>query len=129
MVLDEDSVEEDRGVGGSLEGAVCVEGWGCPDDVVGLPLAGFARGVCEWDALLVDAASLAVDVGLVVVVVEDLKLVSVVAGAGGGEKYAAVAACLIGAGDVLGDSPLNVKLVVFRFVWFRCFRRLGPCLR
>jgi len=112
VILDQDSVEEDCGIGGSLEGAVCVEGWRCPDDVVGLPLTGFARGVREWDALLVDAAGLAVDVGFVVVVVEDLEFVSVVSGAGGGEKDAAVAACLIGAGDVLGDSPLDVELML-----------------
>ena len=112
MILDEHAIEEDGGVGGCLDGAIFVEGWSGPDYVVALPLAGFAGGICEWDGLLVDAAGLAVDVGFVVVGVEDLKLVAGVAGAGGGEEDAAVAACLIGAGNVLRDTPLDVKLVV-----------------
>src|SRR5207302_708530 len=108
----QDSVEEDGDVGGALQGAVGVEGGGGPGDVVGLPFAGLAVGVGQRDGLLVDAASLSVDVGLVVVVVEDLQFVAGVAGAGGGEKDSAVAAGLAGAGDVLGNSPFDVKLIV-----------------
>ena len=59
------------------------------------------------ECLLVDAAGLAVYVGFVVVVVEDLQLVSVVAGPSRGEKNAAVAASLTTAGDVLGNFPLD----------------------
>ena len=107
-----------------------VEGWRGPDDVVGLPFAGFAGGIGERDALLVDAAGLAVDVGLVVVGVEDLQFVAGVAGAGGGEEDAAVAAGLIGAGDVLGDSPLDVELVVLEgALGFDVAGRLAPCSR
>ena len=62
--------------------------------------------------LLVDAAGLAVDVGLVVVRIENLQLVAGVAGPGGGQEHAAVAARLAGAGDVLGNLPLDVQLVV-----------------
>jgi hypothetical protein len=113
VILDQNAVEEDGGVGGGFDGAVVVEGGRGPDHVVALPLAGFAGWVGEWDGLLVDAAGLAVDVGLVVVVVEDLKLVACVAGAGRCEEDAAVAACLIGARNVFGDAPLNVKLIVF----------------
>ena len=62
--------------------------------------------------LLVDAARLAVHVGLVVVRIEDLQLVAGVAGSGRGEEHAAVAARLAGAGDVRRNPPLEVQLVV-----------------
>ena len=62
--------------------------------------------------MLVDAAGLSVYVRFVVVVVEDLEFVSGVAGAGGGEEDSAVAAGLARAGDIFGNSPLDVQLVV-----------------
>src|SRR5450432_1396170 len=111
VVLHQDSVEEDGDVGGALQGAVGVEGGGGPGDVVGLPFAGFAIWIGERDGLFVDAAGLAVDVGFVVVVVEDLEFVAGVAGAGGGEEDSAVAAGLAGAGDVLGNFPFDVQLI------------------
>src|SRR5271169_5929983 len=37
MVLHQDSVKEDRDIGGSFRRAVCVEGGRCPHYVVGLP--------------------------------------------------------------------------------------------
>ena len=113
VVLHQDSVEEDGDVSGALYAAVGVEGWGDPGYVVGLPFAGLAIWIGQGDGLFVDAAGLAVDVGFVVVVVEHLQLVASVAGAGGGEEDSAVAAGLAGTGDVLGDFPLDVKLIIF----------------
>src|SRR5580692_3466771 len=112
MILDQDAVEEDRYVGGRFQGTVWVEGGGGPEDVVGLPFAGLARGVGQGDGLLVDAAGHAVDVGGVLVGVEDLEFVAGVFGAGGGEEESAVATELAGAGDVGGDSPFEVELIV-----------------
>ena len=112
VILHQDAVEEDGDVGRGLQAAVGVEGGRGPGDIVGLPFAGLAVRVGERDGLLVDAAGLSVDVGLVVEVVEDLEFVSGVAGAGGGEKDSAVAAGLSGAGDAFGDSPLDVELIV-----------------
>src|ERR1700682_3835950 len=83
VILDEDAVEEDGDVGGGFYRAVGVEGGCGPGYVVGLPLAGLAIWVGERDGLFVNAAGLTVYVGLVVVVVEDLELVSSVPGAGG----------------------------------------------
>src|SRR5207237_4847793 len=95
-----------------LHTAVVVEGGGGPEDVVGLPFAGFAAGVDQWRRLFVDAGGLAVDVGGVVVGVHDLEFVAGVAGAGGGEEDAGVAARLGFAGDVFGNLVFEVELVV-----------------
>jgi len=112
VILHEDAVEEDGDVRGRFQGAVGVEAGRGPDDVVGLPLTGLAGGVYERGRLLVDAARLTVNVGGVFVRVEDLELVAVVAGAGGGEEDAAVATGLAAAGDVGGDLKFEVELVV-----------------
>src|SRR6185312_16626386 len=74
----------------------------------------FAIRVRQRNGLLVYTAGLAVDVGLVVVRIENLQLIPVVAGSSGGEKHATVAARLTASGDVRGDFPFNVKLVVFK---------------
>ena len=115
MVLHEDSVEENGDVGGSFQGAVQVEDWRLPHDIVALPFAGLAVWIDEGNSLLVNAARLAVDIGLVVVGIEDLQFIAVVAGAGRGEKDPAVAARLIAAGDICWDAPLDVELIIFEF--------------
>src|SRR5438270_11997859 len=112
MILHQHSIEKYGHVGGRFQGAVGVEGGSRPGDVVGLPFSGLAVWIGERDGLLVDAGGLAVDVGLIVVAVEDLQFVAGVPGAGGGEKDSAVAAELAGAGDGLGNFPFDVKLVV-----------------
>jgi hypothetical protein len=112
VVLHQHSVKEDGDIRRGFERSIGVEGGRGPDDVVGLPFAGLAVRIDQRRALFVDAAGLAVDIGFVVVGVEDLQLVSGVAGAGGGEKDAAVAARLAAAGDVLRDSPFDVELVI-----------------
>src|SRR6478735_6043288 len=101
-VLHQYAVVEGGDPGRRLDRTVGVEGRRRPDHVVHLPFAWLAAGVDERDALLVNARRLAVDVGLVLVRVEDLQLVSAVARRGGGEEHAAVAARLAGAGDALG---------------------------
>src|SRR5579863_3694769 len=112
MILDEDAVEEGGAEGRRFERTVVVEGGRGPDDVVDVPLTWLAHGIGERNALLVETAGHAVDVGFVVVGVENLKFVAGVAGSERGEKDSAVAARLAAAGDVLGDAPLDVELVV-----------------
>ena len=80
MVLDNNPVEKDRDIGRRFERAVGVECRRGPGNIVGLPFSGFPIRVRERNALFVDAAGLAVYIGLVVVVIEDLQLISVVSG-------------------------------------------------
>ena len=112
MILYQHAVEQDGDIRRSLQRSIAVESRRCPHDVVGLPLAGLAIRIGQRDGLLVDAAGLAVHVGLVVVGIENLQLISVVARSGGGEEHAAIPARLTVAGDVRRNFPLEVKLVV-----------------
>ena len=77
-----------------------------------MPLAGLAHRVRQRNALLVKAADHAVDVGLVVVGVEDLQLISGVFGAGRSQEQSAVATQLARAGNVFGNSPFDMELLV-----------------
>ena len=112
VVLDEHPVVKHRNAGRCLHAAVRIEGRGHPDDVVGLPLAWFLRGVHQRNALLVDARGLSVRVGLVLERIEDLQLVPPVAAAAGGQEDPAVAARLPGTGDAVRNPPLDVQLVI-----------------
>src|SRR5207249_3529087 len=69
-------------------------------------------GVHQRRRLFVDAGRLAIHVGRIVVGVHNLQLIAGVAGAGGGEEEAGVAAGLAFAGDVFGDEVFEVELVV-----------------
>src|SRR6185312_12111745 len=100
VILHQHAIEEDRNIRWCFQRAVAVECGGHPGHVVGLPFARFAIRVRQRNGLLVDTAGLAVDVGLVVVRIENLQLIAVVAGSSGGEKHAAVAARLAASGDV-----------------------------
>ena len=73
-------------------------------DVVGLPLAGLPARVHERRVLLVNGARLAVEVGRVLVRVEDLQLVVV------HQEHAAVAAALAAALDDRRRGELDVEL-------------------
>lgn len=112
VVLNQHSVKQYGGIGWRFHRSIFIERGSSPHDVVALPLAGFAGGVSEWDCLLVQAAGHSVDIGLVVVGIEDLQFVASIAGAGGGEEDSAVAAGLAGTGDIGGNLPLYVELVV-----------------
>jgi hypothetical protein len=112
VILHQHPVEEDRRISRSLHRTIIVERWGGPHHVVSLPISGLATRVHQRNALLVDTPSLAVDVRFVVVRIENLQLVAGIAGAGGGEKDAAIAARLTAAGDILRDLPLDVELIV-----------------
>ena len=111
VVLHEDAVKKDRDVYRCFERAVAVESWRSPHYVVALPLTGLSNRIHQRNALLVDAASLTVNVSLVVIRIENLQLISGVARAGGGQKYSAIAACLTAATDVL-RNPFEVELIV-----------------
>ena len=74
------------------------------DDVVSVPLAGFAHGVDKRGCLFVKTAGHAVYVCFVVVAVEDLYLIFVL------EEHTAVAAALAFALDSFGYSPFEVQL-------------------
>ena len=112
VVLHEDAVKKDRDVCRCFERAVAVESWRSPHYVVALPLTGLSNRIHQRNALLVDAASLTVNVSLVVIRIENLQLISGVARAGGGQKYSAIAACLTAATDVLRNLPFEVELIV-----------------
>src|SRR5688500_12225719 len=75
LVVDQDAVVEDGGAGFAGDLAAFVPARAFEDDVVGLPLAGRARGVDHGRVLAVHRAGAAVGVGLVLVGVEDLDLV------------------------------------------------------
>src|ERR1700737_3936681 len=112
MILHQHAIQKDSDIGWRFPGTLRVEGWGGPHHVVGLPLPGLVHRVCQRNALLVDAAGLAVNVGFVVVRVEDLQLISGIAWTRGGEKHPTVATRLTGAGDVLRNFPFNAELIV-----------------
>ncbi len=76
VILNEHPIEEDGDKSMSLHRAVVVESRSGPDNVIGLPFAGLPVGVHQWNALLVNAASLTIHVSLVVVGVENLQLVA-----------------------------------------------------
>ena len=67
MILYQDAIEENRDKCWSLQRAVAIEDGSGPHHVVALPLPGLTIRVNQWNALLVDAACLAVDIRLVVV--------------------------------------------------------------
>ena len=103
---------EDRDSGGSFQPAARGERGRGPHHVVGLPLAGFAIRVHQRNALFVDAAGLAVDIGRVVVVIQNLQFIAAIAFAGRSEENAAVATGLIRAGDIGRDAVFDMELVV-----------------
>lgn len=75
MVLNEDAVMQDsERAGGVL--AIGVGFWGVEDDVITLPLAGFAAGVYERGLVAVEGTGLTVVVGGVLVGIEDLDFVA-----------------------------------------------------
>ena len=79
MILNQHAVVERRDVRRRLHRAVRVERRRRPDHVVGLPLTRLAAWRSTSGMLLVDAARLAVHVGLVLVRIENLQLVAAVA--------------------------------------------------
>src|SRR5271163_3565891 len=112
VILHQDAVEKHRGIGRSLQRAVAIERRRRPHHVVCLPLSRLAGRIGQWYRLLVEAARHAVHVRLVLVRIEYLQLISVVARPSGSKKHTAVASSLTSAGDVCGNFPLEVKLVV-----------------
>ena len=106
VVLHEDPVVEQGDPRRLQELAGRVEPGAAEGDVVGLPLAGRARGVEQGRILAVDRPRLAVGVGLGLVGVEhlDLELAH--------QEDAAVAAVLAHAGGRVGRGPLDVELDV-----------------
>ena len=75
MILHQHAVKYNRDVSRTLQRAISIKRRSGPDDVVGLPLARLTIGVGERNALLVNAPRLAIDVSLVIVGIENLKLV------------------------------------------------------
>jgi len=100
VILYQHAVVQDGDAGRRGKTAVGVEDGGRPNDVVALPFAWFAAGVGQGNRLFVDAASLSIDICLVVIVVQYLQFISIVALAGAGEEDPAVAPGLVGACDV-----------------------------
>src|SRR3984885_16042237 len=112
VIVDEDTIEEDRSVGRCFDRAVVVEGGCSPGGVVDVPLARFAHGVGERDALLVETAGHAVHIRLVVIRVQHLQLVARVSRSCRSKKNTAVATRLAAARNVFGNPPFDMELVV-----------------
>ena len=102
MVLQYDSVVDDRHGRVGTVAAVVLEGGGGVDDVVHVPLTRLAHRVGEGDRLLVDATCLPVHVGRVVVAVEYLHLIQAL------QEDTTVAARLALARDVGGHLPFDM---------------------
>jgi hypothetical protein len=110
VVLDEHSVVQ-HGEGGSASDLACfVEEWAVENDVIGLPLTGLAADVDERFLAAVECAGLAIGIGDIVVVIEDLDLIGV------HEENAAVAAALAVTFDAGGGCPLDVNLAGAEFL-------------
>src|SRR5437868_2882767 len=112
MILHQHAVEEGGHVRWSFERSVAVECWCGPRNIVDLPFARRSSWVCQRNGLLVDAASHAIDVGLVLIGIEDLQFISTIFSASGGEKHPTVAARLAAPGNVLRNFPFDVKLII-----------------
>ena len=110
MVLNQDSVMENRE--GSWEDGFSVGRLlGCvKDDVVGLPFTRLARGVHQGGCVVVEGTRLAVEVGLVVVGVENLDFVAAL------EVNSTVAPALAVAFDFSGSGPFDMKLAITEFL-------------
>ena len=87
-------------------GAVLLETRSGIDNIVSIPFARFLAGVHQRRSLLVDTPGLAVRIGFVLVVVENLHFVHAL------HKHAAVAASLAFADDFGRCAPLEVQLEV-----------------
>lgn len=88
MVEQENAVVDYRYVRRNHHAAISTEPWSGVYDVVCLPFSRLFAGICEWNVLLVYRACLAVYVGLVLIVVQNLDLVAFL------QEYPAVAAAL-----------------------------------
>src|SRR3569833_1169923 len=112
MVLYQYAVVDHRNISGCGQAAIRLEHRRRPDDIIRLPLTGLAAGIGQRYGLLVDAAHLSVDIGLVVIVVQYLQLITVITLAGAGEEDTAIATRLVLTGDIGGDLVFDVQLVV-----------------
>ena len=112
MILHQHAVEEDGHKCRRFQRAIIVEEWSGPDHIVTLPLTRLAHRIRQRNALLVNTSRHTIHVCRIVVRVEHLQFVTGVARARGREKNSAVAARLARSGDVFGDSPLDVKLII-----------------
>ncbi len=105
VVLDQDPVVKHRD-GRRLDDFAVLEDWAVEDDIVALPLPGWARYVDQRWFLAVYSGGVAVGVSSVTVGVKHLYFVVT------HQKDAAVAAVLAAALDFCRRSPLNVQLAV-----------------
>src|ERR1017187_2361551 len=109
VILDENSVVDERDACPFRELAVLVKAGPAKGDIVGLPLARGARGVAKRRKLAVNGPGLAVGVGLGLVRVEDLQLKTA------HQENAAVTAILALAAGRAGRRPLNMQLNIPEF--------------
>ena len=115
MVLHQHAVQERGHIGRAGQRSVRGEDRRGPDHVIALPFARRPGRVRKRGGLLVDAARLTVDIGLVAEAIHDLELISGIAVAGRCEEQAAIAARLAFAGDVRRDPPFEVQLIITEF--------------
>ena len=106
MIVNHQSVVQRGDESRALERAVGIESRGSKEHVVGLPFAGLAAGIHDRRLLLVDRATLAIEVGLIDERVEDLQFIAT------HEMDAAVTATLTGAFDLGGRCEFEMQLAI-----------------
>ena len=111
VVLHQHAIVQDRDRGGFLDIAFGIEPGSMIDDVVGLPLAGFASGIYEGGVFLVNRAGLAVVIGFVVVGIEHLEFVTAL------QKDTAVPSALALAFDLARRGPFDVQLAIAKLLF------------
>ena len=106
VVLHDHTIENDRHDRTGAIGSVCLESRGGIDDIIDIPFARLSARIDERSRLLVDAGRLTVDIGLIVVAIQNLYFIAVL------QIDAAIAPALSATVYVLGNHPLDVKLEV-----------------
>src|ERR1700722_7240348 len=106
VVLDQNSILQHGDRGFLRQFAILIEPRGVENDIVGLPFTGFTADVNQGSILAVNGAGLAVEVGLVLVGVQNLEFVAPL------ENNAAVAATLAFPLDLRRCCPLNMQLAI-----------------
>ena len=103
IILDEDTILEDCEACLAVNFAI-FEGGAMEDNVIGLPFAGFFAGINERRISAIKSAALAVGVGFIVIIIEDLDFVNF------HEEDTGVAAALGIADYFFGSREFEVQL-------------------
>ena len=83
---------------------------GClPDHVIGLPFTGLPRSIHHWRRLFIDGATLAIEIGFILIGIKNLDFISI------HQEYTAIATTLAAPLNFLGGGKLNMQLAIAEF--------------